>query len=218
MDGGERAVIFNRFDGVQQRVFAPGTHFKIPGIEEPTIYDVRTRPRVINTVTGTKDLQMVNISLRVLSRPKAEECHLIHSELGPDYDDRVDWVHDTYVPAITNMATPANTVSLSMTPKDYLLMRVTQLDHCIGCRNPLAGGGYQLEHSVPRSRGGENSVKACSLMCGTEHGCKTARDNSTVRRGFDAIRQVHWYASMARALRMPIDDGGITFPWAIERD
>ena len=89
VDGGERAVIFNRFDGVQQRVFAPGTHFKIPGIEEPTIYDVRTRPRVINTVTGTKDLQMVNISLRVLSRPKAEECHLIHSELGPDYDDRV---------------------------------------------------------------------------------------------------------------------------------
>ena len=136
----------------------------------------------------------------------------------PDYDDRVDWVHHTYVPAITNMATPANTVSLSMTPKDYLLMRVTQLDHCIGCRHPLAGGGYQLEHSVPRSRGGENSVKACSLMCGTEHGCKTARDNSTVRRGFDAIRQVHWYASMARALRMPIDDGGITFPWAIERD
>ena len=89
VDGGERAVIFNRFDGVQQRVFAPGTHFKIPGIEEPTIYDVRTRPRVINTVTGTKDLQMVNISLRVLSRPKEEECHLIHSELGPDYDDRV---------------------------------------------------------------------------------------------------------------------------------
>lgn len=31
--------------------------------------DIRTRPRVISSVTGTKDLQMVNLSLRVLSRP-----------------------------------------------------------------------------------------------------------------------------------------------------
>ena len=55
-------------------------------------------------------------------------------------------------------------------------------------------------------------------MCGTEHGCKTSRDNSTERKGFDALDHLHWYALMARALRMPIDDGGIGFPWPIERD
>ena len=51
--------------------------------------DVRSRPRVISSVTGTKDLQNVNISLRVLSRP--EEIHLpkIYQNLGTDFDDRV---------------------------------------------------------------------------------------------------------------------------------
>lgn len=89
VDGGERGVVYSRIDGVKQFVTGPGTHFKIPMIEEPIIYDVRSKPRVINTVTGTKDLQMVNISLRVLSRPKAEECYLLHSEFGVNYDDRV---------------------------------------------------------------------------------------------------------------------------------
>ena len=51
----------------------PGTHFKMPYIQYPYIYEVRTKPRVINTTTGTKDLQMVSISLRVLSRPVAEK-------------------------------------------------------------------------------------------------------------------------------------------------
>lgn len=51
----------------------PGTHFKMPYIQYPYIYEVRAKPRVINTTTGTKDLQMVSISLRVLSRPVAEK-------------------------------------------------------------------------------------------------------------------------------------------------
>merc|ERR1719223_1654485 len=68
VDGGERAVIFDRYSGVKQEVFGPGTHFKIPFLQFPTIFDIRTRPRTISTVTGTKDLQNVNISLRVLSR------------------------------------------------------------------------------------------------------------------------------------------------------
>lgn len=89
VDGGERGVVFDRFQGVKPYSSTPGTHFKIPFIEYPHIYDVRTRPRVINTVTGTKDLQNVNISLRVLSRPIAKDVNLIHKELGPDYEDRI---------------------------------------------------------------------------------------------------------------------------------
>lgn len=89
VDGGERAVIFDRFSGVKPGVVSPGTHFKIPFIEYPFIYEVRAKPRVINTTTGTKDLQMVNISLRVLSRPIPEELSQIHKEIGIDYDDKV---------------------------------------------------------------------------------------------------------------------------------
>lgn len=89
VDGGERAIIFDRFSGVREEVIEPGTHFKIPLIQYPYIYDVKSRARVINTTTGTKDLQMINISLRVLSRPIPDHIPDIHKDIGPDYDDRV---------------------------------------------------------------------------------------------------------------------------------
>lgn len=64
VDGGQRAVIFDRFQGVKEAVVGEGTHFMIPVVQKPIIIDVRARPRTINSITGTKDLQMANISLR----------------------------------------------------------------------------------------------------------------------------------------------------------
>lgn len=66
VDGGKMAVMFNRFPnpiagepaGIQRKVLVEGTHFKIPWLQDPKIFDVRTRPRAIPTVTGTKDLQV----------------------------------------------------------------------------------------------------------------------------------------------------------------
>ncbi|CAM9386443.1 unnamed protein product, partial [Phaeothamnion confervicola] len=71
------------------QVSGEGTHLLIPGIQTPIIMDVRARPRVINSVTGTKDLQMANISLRVLSRPDEDKLPTIYRQLGTDFDDRV---------------------------------------------------------------------------------------------------------------------------------
>ncbi|KAJ1628208.1 hypothetical protein T492DRAFT_1019531 [Pavlovales sp. CCMP2436] len=51
--------------------------------------DCRTRPRNISSSTGTKDLQVININLRVLSRPDKEHLSYLYSTLGVDYDDRV---------------------------------------------------------------------------------------------------------------------------------
>lgn len=51
--------------------------------------DIRDRPRTIHSATGTKDLQMVNISLRVLSRPVEAALPEIYKSLGTDFDDRV---------------------------------------------------------------------------------------------------------------------------------
>ena len=59
VDAGTRAVIFDKFKGIQAVSVGEGTHFKIPFIQEPKIIDVRSRPRVIHSSTGTKDLQMV---------------------------------------------------------------------------------------------------------------------------------------------------------------
>lgn len=89
VDGGHRAIIYSRVSGVQQRIFAEGTHLIIPWIETPVIYDVRAKPRNVSSLTGTKDLQMVNITCRVLSRPEVEKLPLIYRTLGTDYDERV---------------------------------------------------------------------------------------------------------------------------------
>jgi len=90
VDGGQRAVMFDTLrGGILPNVIDEGTHFMIPVIQKPVILDVRTRPREIPSVTGTKDLQMVNIKLRVLWRPVVEELPRLYRELGVDYDERV---------------------------------------------------------------------------------------------------------------------------------
>lgn len=90
VDGGERAVMFDTLrGGILPDVIGEGTHFVIPVIQRPVILDVRTKPREIPSVTGTKDLQMVNIKLRVLWRPVEEELPRLYRELGTDFDDRV---------------------------------------------------------------------------------------------------------------------------------
>ena len=66
-----------------------GTHIRIPWFETPITYDVRARPRNVASLTGTKDLQMVNITCRVLSRPRVEALPQIYRTLGVDYDERV---------------------------------------------------------------------------------------------------------------------------------
>lgn len=89
VEGGHRAIIFNRIGGIQKDIYAEGLHFKIPFIQYPIIFDIRSRPRKISSPTGSKDLQMVNISLRVLSRPDANELPQVYRQLGVDYDERV---------------------------------------------------------------------------------------------------------------------------------
>eukprot|EP00210_Caulerpa_lentillifera_P003674 g3507.t1 len=89
VDGGERAVLFDRFRGVLGSTTGEGTHFLIPIIQRPYIMDIRTRPRSLSSVTGTKDLQMVNMTVRVLSKPKKEALPTIFQNLGLDWDERV---------------------------------------------------------------------------------------------------------------------------------
>jgi len=80
---------------------------QIPWFETPIVYDIRAKPRSIASLTGTKgrdhhqfytesafdnvvpDLQMVNITCRVLSRPNQSALPTIYRELGTDYDERV---------------------------------------------------------------------------------------------------------------------------------
>ena len=76
--GGNRAVIFDRLAGVKDGVVNEGTHFLIPWVQKAIVYDVRTKPRNISTTTGSKDLQMVSLTLRVLHRPEVPRLPTIY--------------------------------------------------------------------------------------------------------------------------------------------
>merc|ERR1712126_263888 len=73
----------------KEGVVGEGTHFMIPWVQRPIIYDIRTRPKNVPAITGTKDLQTVNITLRILFRPIADKLPQIYTTLGQDFDDRV---------------------------------------------------------------------------------------------------------------------------------
>jgi len=89
VEGGHRAIVFNRLVGVKDTVYEEGTHLMVPWFERPVIYDVRARPNVIQSQSGSRDLQMVNIGLRVLTRPVPARLPEIYRTLGTDYAERV---------------------------------------------------------------------------------------------------------------------------------
>ncbi|KAK4417863.1 Prohibitin-3, mitochondrial [Sesamum alatum] len=93
--GGQRAVLLDRFRGVLDYTVGEGSHLLIPWIQKPFIFDVRTRPHTFSAVSGTKDLQIVNVTLRVLSHPQVDHLPHIFKTLGQEYDDKV-------LPSISN--------------------------------------------------------------------------------------------------------------------
>jgi len=89
VEGGHRAVMFSRLGGVKNEVYGEGLHFRVPWFQYPVIYNIRSRPNLVGSPTGSKDLQMVNINLRVLTRPDASKLPFITQNLGVDYDEKV---------------------------------------------------------------------------------------------------------------------------------
>jgi prohibitin 2 len=87
VEGGHRAIVFNRLVGIKDKVrcqalarvagvawrlggrkrgslplpqvYPEGTHLMLPWFEHPIIYDVRARPSLIQSQSGSRDLQMV---------------------------------------------------------------------------------------------------------------------------------------------------------------
>ncbi|KAG4302078.1 hypothetical protein PCK1_001637 [Pneumocystis canis] len=53
------------------------------------LIDQHPPPRNIATTTGSKDLQMVSLTLRVLYRPDVTKLPKVYQSLGLDYDERV---------------------------------------------------------------------------------------------------------------------------------
>ncbi|OMH82331.1 Prohibitin-2 [Zancudomyces culisetae] len=72
VEGGHRAIKYSRISGVGSTIYSEGTHLKIPWLETPIIYNVRAKPRSLQSLTGSKD-----------ALPQ------IYRTLGQDFDERV---------------------------------------------------------------------------------------------------------------------------------
>ena len=63
--------------------------FRIPVRDQVKRFEIRTRPTLLSCDTGTKDMQIVNVVMRILFRPVESELATILLDLGPDYDVRL---------------------------------------------------------------------------------------------------------------------------------
>merc|ERR1719401_1472939 len=89
VDAGHMAIKYHRLSGVGTSTYREGIHFMLPWFERPIIFDVRARPHTMTSLTGSRDLQMVNISLRALCKPDTNKLPDIYRSLGLDYDEKV---------------------------------------------------------------------------------------------------------------------------------
>ncbi len=89
VEAGHRAIKFSRLSGISEETYEEGTHLFVPWLQKPIMFDIRAKPRVISSLTGSRDLQMVNISLRTLARPDERRLQTVYRNLGMQYDEKV---------------------------------------------------------------------------------------------------------------------------------
>ena len=73
---GERAIVFNKFGkGVSNQVYKEGYHLRIPLIQEIIKYDIKIQPFDYFSFTATKDMQKVQIKIKIFYK-------LTHQTIG----------------------------------------------------------------------------------------------------------------------------------------
>jgi prohibitin 1 len=87
---GHRALHFSRFGGgILPEEHDEGINFVLPWFQRPHMIDVRTTPYVIRTDTGTKDLQTVRLTVRVLYAPELGKLQKLFTGVGEEFADTI---------------------------------------------------------------------------------------------------------------------------------
>lgn len=90
VEPGERAIVNNKFQkGISKKVRGEGYHLYIPFMQEIIKYDIRINPFDFKTYTGTKDLQKVDVKIRIFYRPLENFLPKIHLDYNKDYMNRI---------------------------------------------------------------------------------------------------------------------------------
>lgn len=84
-----RAVVFNKIFGFKDSVQSEGLYFMVPFVERPVKYDIRSKSYNFRSTSGSRDLQMIAIDLRILSHPDPNMLVEVYRKLGTDYASRV---------------------------------------------------------------------------------------------------------------------------------
>ena len=95
VQGGYKAVKFNCITGLSEESYGAGTHFRVPLLETVTHFDIRQQPISIQSSQGSRDLQIVNTSVRVLYKANEQNLPTLYRRLGMQYADVV-------LPSISN--------------------------------------------------------------------------------------------------------------------
>ena len=105
----------------------------IPGVERPYTYDGRARAHQVHSQSGSRDLQMVNISIRVLTRPDVNNLPEVYRTLGMDFNERVlpSVIHETVKSVVaqhnaSELITQRESVSLAI--RNLLKERAAQFN------------------------------------------------------------------------------------------
>jgi regulator of protease activity HflC (stomatin/prohibitin superfamily) len=125
---GQRAVIFNRVIGMEQRVLEEGIQFVIPVLQQATIYNVREISYIFsnsaerskngakilgNSIdTLTSDGQNISVDVTVRARPDFKQLWWLHQQIGNDgYNSYVNKVINPIVRSMVREVIAGYTVS-----------------------------------------------------------------------------------------------------------
>lgn len=80
---------FNAISGLHNMSYGEGANLAIPYLETPILFDVRNKPTEVTSSSGSRDLQIVNMAVRVLYKPNLQHLHDIYRHLGVGYAETV---------------------------------------------------------------------------------------------------------------------------------
>ncbi|EGR30413.1 prohibitin, putative [Ichthyophthirius multifiliis] len=89
VEPGHTALIFSRLQGLKSLQYSEGWHFRIPYFERPILFNTQTRFKSFQANTANKDMQNINLTIRVLFEPQQSKLPELYRYVGTDYDEVV---------------------------------------------------------------------------------------------------------------------------------